>query len=95
MAGLRAFRPQFNRAKQAKEDQRRGSLNDKRRQYLHQLIEAKKKEHKTGKVRRESNRVREIPKPGTLNLSLAFLARRIRRSITDDRHYFVYLMFID
>ena len=38
---------EFNRVKEAKQDERRESLNDKRQQYLKQLIEAKKKEHGT------------------------------------------------
>ena len=37
---------EFNRVKQAKQDQRRENLNDKRQQYIHQLIEAKRKEQK-------------------------------------------------
>lgn|GEM_PF-3199801 len=36
---------EFNRVKQAKQEERRESLNDKRQQYLHQLIEGKRKEH--------------------------------------------------
>jgi len=38
---------EFSRVKEAKREQRRESLNDKRQQYLNQLIEAKKKEQKT------------------------------------------------
>jgi hypothetical protein len=38
---------EFNRVKEAKRDQRRESLNDKRQQYIHQLIQANKKEQKT------------------------------------------------
>ena len=41
---------EFNRIKQAKQDQRRESLNDKRQQYIHQLIEAKSKEQKTAET---------------------------------------------
>ena len=37
---------EFNRVKQAKQDQRRDSLNDKRQQYINQLIEARRKEQK-------------------------------------------------
>ena len=35
---------EYNRVKQAKQEERRESLNDRRQQYLQQLIEAKKKE---------------------------------------------------
>lgn len=38
---------EFNRVNQAKQDERRESLNDKRQQYLHQLIEAKRKQQGT------------------------------------------------
>lgn len=38
---------EYNRVKQAKQDERRESLNDTRQQYLNQLIEAKKKEQRT------------------------------------------------
>jgi hypothetical protein len=34
---------EFNRVKQAKQEERRESLNDKRQQYLHHLIESRKK----------------------------------------------------
>ena len=37
---------QYNRVKEAKQDERRESLNDKRQQYLNQLIAAKKKEQR-------------------------------------------------
>ena len=39
---------EFNRVKQAKQDQRRENLNDKRQQYIRQLIEANRKEQETG-----------------------------------------------
>jgi len=34
---------EFNRVKQAKQEERRESLKDRRNQYLHQLIESRKK----------------------------------------------------
>ena len=38
---------EFNRVKEAKQDERRESLNDKRQQYIQLLIETKRKEQKT------------------------------------------------
>ena len=41
----------YNRTKQAKQDERRESLHEIRQQYLQQMIEAKKKEHGGGEDR--------------------------------------------